>query len=109
MDAFIGINGATESRGRILLSSFFAASEIIATITTTATYPNRSSTAMLGFVLIWQESVEALLMFTWFFWGLASMALRSGKHRLARKVTDPLCPNCAPRARKVLADLGHDI
>ena len=81
-NAFIGIDAPNEPRWRILYLSIFLATETLSALGTGSIFANPFINDAVGFIPIWLESIQALLMFTWIGWGLTQMAMRSGKKKL---------------------------
>jgi hypothetical protein len=69
--AFIGIDANDIDRWQILYLSFFLATETLSALGTGSIFANPFITESVGFIPVWIESIQALLMFTFIGWGSA--------------------------------------
>jgi hypothetical protein len=79
--AFIGINSDVIERWQVYYLSFFLSTGTLSTLGTGATFPNPLVEESVGYIPVWFESIQAILLFTIVAWGTTNEIRRAGYAR----------------------------
>lgn len=96
-DAYVGI-AAAEPKWKILYLSLFLATETMSALSTGSIFANPFARVPVGFIPLYLQSIQTLLMFTWIAWGLTMMVFRSG---MAQKIQHENIANVNERVHRI--------